>query len=465
MGTSQAKLTVLPTRTVFLTGKPQANISDHLSMVNLAPFGNCRSMAFPATASATAAAQGTLTPMPCMHNTPFPWMMGKNDYIVKGDPALLKSSTCQCMWGGTISITDDGQGTGSPDMSRKPQEKFSKDQQNEKKSSYAQPKSSLGKFAEGKNNQFNGFGDDLSNVGNKLSTSTYITETTNKVVKAITEDIPMKMGETVLANNWKNYSDEEKKRILTMAGEMPGKLSMKERLKKAENCLVLEKGLGITKGRPMTTENADKQNANPQYTYQYFADPNGPIVVNGIRVRSNPNYKPQYSINCATCSATYALRLMGFDVKAKGNVAGTLNNEVSHHPFDMWNNPDGTKAEPIKTDKWMKDNNIEKMSIDDYKSFFEENCAEEGVYTVALRWNGGGGHATILQRDKDGQLYYIEPQVFDSNKTQDGRRSIDDLLISANGGLNLSSKPSGEEGVLRVDNKLLNPSYVSLFDT
>ena len=128
MGTSQAKLTVLPTRTVFLTGKPQANISDHLSMVNLAPFGNCRSMAFPATASATAAAQGTLTPMPCMHNTPFPWMMGKNDYIVKGDPALLKSSTCQCMWGGTISITDDGQGTGSPDMSRKPKEKFSKDQ-------------------------------------------------------------------------------------------------------------------------------------------------------------------------------------------------------------------------------------------------------------------------------------------------------------------------------------------------
>lgn len=128
MGTSQAKLTVLPTRTVFLTGKPQANISDHLSMVNLAPFGNCRSMGFPATASATAAAQGTLTPMPCMHNTPFPWMGGKNDYIIKGDPALLKSSTCQCMWGGTISITDDGQGTGSPDMSRKPKEEFERNQ-------------------------------------------------------------------------------------------------------------------------------------------------------------------------------------------------------------------------------------------------------------------------------------------------------------------------------------------------
>ena len=131
MGTSQAKLTVLPTRTVFLTGKPQANISDHLSMVNLAPFGNCRSMGFPATASATAAAQGTLTPMPCMHNTPFPWMGGKNDYIIKGDPALLKSSTCQCMWGGTISLVTDGQtDTGPADLSKKSKDKLKRNQAN-----------------------------------------------------------------------------------------------------------------------------------------------------------------------------------------------------------------------------------------------------------------------------------------------------------------------------------------------
>jgi len=129
MGTSQARLTVLPTRTVFLTGQPMANISDHLSMVNLAPFGRCRSMGFPATASATAANHGTLTPMPCMHNTPFPWMGGKNDYIIKGDPALLKSSTCQCLWGGTISLVTDGQtGTGAADLRRRTTENFERDQ-------------------------------------------------------------------------------------------------------------------------------------------------------------------------------------------------------------------------------------------------------------------------------------------------------------------------------------------------
>lgn len=109
MGTSQAKLTVHSSGTMPPTEQPMANINDHLSMVNLAPFGRCRSLGFPATAAATAANRGSLTPMPCMHNTPFLWMGGKNDYIVKGNPALLKSSTCQCMWGGIISFTDDEQ--------------------------------------------------------------------------------------------------------------------------------------------------------------------------------------------------------------------------------------------------------------------------------------------------------------------------------------------------------------------
>lgn len=124
-GTSQARLTVLPTRTVFLTGKPMANISDHTSFVNLGAFGRCRSLGFPATASATAAAHGHLTPMPCVHNTPFPWMGGKNDYLIKGEPALLKSSKCQCMWGGTISLVTDGQtDTGPADISKKSRERI-----------------------------------------------------------------------------------------------------------------------------------------------------------------------------------------------------------------------------------------------------------------------------------------------------------------------------------------------------
>ena len=104
-----ATLTVLPDRTIWLTGQPQANISDHTPLKNIAPFGRCHTIAYPPTGAATAAAHGKLTPMPCMPNTPFPWMGGKNDVLLKGMPALLKSSKCRCIYGGTITIVDDGQ--------------------------------------------------------------------------------------------------------------------------------------------------------------------------------------------------------------------------------------------------------------------------------------------------------------------------------------------------------------------
>lgn len=106
-------LTVFPDRTVWLTGQPQGNISDHIPMRNIAPFGRCHTVAFPATGSATAANHGHLTPMPCVPNTPFPWMGGKNDVLIKGQPALLKSSTCRCVYGGVISFTFDGQTPGT----------------------------------------------------------------------------------------------------------------------------------------------------------------------------------------------------------------------------------------------------------------------------------------------------------------------------------------------------------------
>lgn len=118
-GDKCAKLTVYPDRTVFLTDKPMAKTSDHVSMYNIAPFGKCHTVAYPPTGSATAANHGHLTPMPCVPGTISEWVNGKGDYIVKGKPALLKSSYCRCKWGGIITITDDGQvDTGNPDLDK-----------------------------------------------------------------------------------------------------------------------------------------------------------------------------------------------------------------------------------------------------------------------------------------------------------------------------------------------------------
>ena len=118
-GDKTSKLTVYPNRTVFLTEKPMANISDHISMYNIAPFGKCHTTCYPPTGSATAANHGHLTPMPCVPGTDTDWINGKDDYIIKGNPALLKSSYCRCNWGGVITITDDGQiDTGSAELSK-----------------------------------------------------------------------------------------------------------------------------------------------------------------------------------------------------------------------------------------------------------------------------------------------------------------------------------------------------------
>lgn len=73
--------------------------------------GMCSSMANPTVASATAAAQGVLTPMPCVPNTTAPWAPGSPTVIYGNFPALNNSSKLMYMWGGVISVTSPGQVT------------------------------------------------------------------------------------------------------------------------------------------------------------------------------------------------------------------------------------------------------------------------------------------------------------------------------------------------------------------
>lgn len=117
LGTRSTKLNVLPTRSVILSGNPMGNVSDHISIVNIPSFGRCRSLAYPPTASATAAANGKLTPMPCIPGTMSDWMRGKDDYIICNSPALKTDSKCRCQFGGVVTLKSDGQtGCGTTDV-------------------------------------------------------------------------------------------------------------------------------------------------------------------------------------------------------------------------------------------------------------------------------------------------------------------------------------------------------------
>ena len=87
--------------------KPTGNILDNKPMVNIMPFGMCQSMANPTVASATAAAAGVLTPMPCIPVIAAPWTPGGKP-MISNSPALIDNCKCICNWGGQISVSMPG---------------------------------------------------------------------------------------------------------------------------------------------------------------------------------------------------------------------------------------------------------------------------------------------------------------------------------------------------------------------
>jgi len=107
-GMAPATLNVIDPIRPKIQGKPMANIMDNKPMVNIPPFGMCQSMANPTVASATAAACGVLTPMPCTPLIAAPWTPGSPMIKIANMPALLNNCKCMCNWGGVISINFAG---------------------------------------------------------------------------------------------------------------------------------------------------------------------------------------------------------------------------------------------------------------------------------------------------------------------------------------------------------------------
>ena len=256
----------------------------------------------------------------------------------------------------------------------------------------------------------------------------------------------------------------EEQRILSIMAEMDQSLPEATRRAIAENDVALEKALGVKKGKPMTIEKADKQSANPKHVAQFIEDPNGIYRdASGTRLSINPLYKAadkQYDVNCVTCANTYILRTRGFDITAKGRVAGSgsLNDKAAEgfNAFNMWMTADKKRAVPTDMRTWMGSKKYKTMTEKRYKEFFEEACKEQGDYLTVVGWGKVNGHATILHRGKDGKLVYIEPQQY---KEKRGMK-IDpaDLYKRA------TSKPRIVDGVLRINDLIFDTHWADLFN-
>ncbi|MBQ2174532.1 MAG: DUF4280 domain-containing protein [Alphaproteobacteria bacterium] len=110
-GIAPSTLCVLPKNSVLVSGVPVATTSDFVPMLNIKPFGMCSTITNPAVATATAAAFGVLTPMPCMPVIPSPWISTNPTVTAGMAPVLHTGDMCMCAYGGIISIASPGQFT------------------------------------------------------------------------------------------------------------------------------------------------------------------------------------------------------------------------------------------------------------------------------------------------------------------------------------------------------------------
>jgi uncharacterized Zn-binding protein involved in type VI secretion len=109
-GMAPSSLIATSAPTTMVGGPPAATIMDCAPIANIPPFGMCQSLSNPAVVSATAAALGVLTPMPCVPVTT-PWTPGSPTVTIGGFPALNNTSQCMCSWLGVITVGMPGQMT------------------------------------------------------------------------------------------------------------------------------------------------------------------------------------------------------------------------------------------------------------------------------------------------------------------------------------------------------------------
>lgn len=167
----------------------------------------------------------------------------------------------------------------------------------------------------------------------------------------------------------------------------------------------------------------------------------------------NPKYgKRGYNINCSTCTATYYMRRLGFDVTAKASIKANEHVRELSRGYTTWEKWKGGRTRYHSTKAWMNANNLTNMNTDAYRKFINAFTKEDGFYEFNVGYESGGGHSTILLREK-GVIYRIEQQIKKVKK-----QPLEPLLA------NLKKNPNEVRGIYRIDNAEFNELYADIFE-
>ena len=200
-----------------------------------------------------------------------------------------------------------------------------------------------------------------------------------------------------------------------------------------KNIRELDQALPVMQGKIMNFTEADELKGNPHF--------------------SDPDAKAEgYLINCQTCTMTYELRRRGFPVEALPNKNDEFYKVWCPKNNLTWNdrflNPDGSR--PIKTRP-----SVLRDTITAKVGFIEGATKETGRYELYLKWKSvrgrdGGAHVMIVERQKDGNLLWFDPQS--------GKHGSSKMF----NGFMKSAVPV-KLSVLRIDDKIINPKFSERF--
>ena len=187
--------------------------------------------------------------------------------------------------------------------------------------------------------------------------------------------------------------------------------------------------IGVSRGEPMTFEEANELRGNPHY----------------IRGANNG-----YTVNCQSCVVANELRRRGLDVEAYGNTkrSGNIPYELSYKTEWAWIDPK-TGARPKKTVCYASEDGTRhgpNRTAENLLHNVEEAMKTPGRYHVDWTWKGcRSGHIITAERLKDGTLRFYDPQT---GHLFDFAKRVSEFSLSD--GVN----------VLRVDNLKVNTSIV-----
>lgn len=224
---------------------------------------------------------------------------------------------------------------------------------------------------------------------------------------------------------------QREKRIAEIVAELPDTLTPDQKKSVAENCLEIEQSFGISKGKAMTYDQANKGHENP-----HFSKGGG------------------YYINCQTCTVAHWLRRLGFNVEAHPNVVlrkghkGTAYEKLDKAGVnwkERFVNLDGSKVDYDFAERWGRRKGYKTITPKRLQEYFAEKFSHDGVYEIYCAWKGGSAHV-FLAEVSGGKVRYFDPQS--------GKDDVSSYI---------SSMKPGSVGVIRIDDKKINPKIGELF--